>query len=659
MKRNCSILLCLTIISLLVLVPNQAYATTHPSDGSGGQISPASGSRVVSIPVKVVLVGIDPTLVDTSYIKWNFNLPTTTYGQVLNPQPYLTGVVYKVDYSFAFATSTFKSKLVSYLQSIEVDKQGPNPWFYYPAAEPGGYYSVTNFYPSQYVTYDANQVEDWIYKNQQDLGGFPSNGWTLMLLNLTELPSYDFGNYQTFLGAYRSAPPNGTAHYYSVSYRDSDLGYKLRYRDFMTGWGGVHRFWFDDLSAGPSFWTSYEDIPLQIILKDNNLNLGTPYGKTWFTQYISDYVSQATWNLVTPFFVYDPVYSDKYTLDIHILDNRTAVERTKVNIQSTIDLTKVKQAFQDLLPYAKIDASVAFEDLSKYPQLENVIDSNHIYTNSFTLGVNGQPLEYTIVDARPVYKYLQDNIHTFEPNFRRDRSEFTVPVFAFAFSNQTLFTFTYKWLIAKPDSEVNALLGVALGDVALVSMSQRQFQRGNYVTPIQPGRGQGLTETVIHESGHMLGLPHPHQFGSVGDFTLSVMGYYAYDYMFGQSDKDALRRAHVDGVYLQVQSMMYQLAQRGADVSIIFTRLKAADAEYNQMDYVAALQTVLNAESIANNMMKGPLQIGGQQGVILATSLGVLIGFAIAWLVLEQRIRTPRPLTHRPRRTGRQRPSRS
>ncbi len=663
LKVNCSNLLCLAIISLLVVVPNQAYAATQPFGGSGDQISPGSGSRVVSIPVKVVLVGINPGLVDTSYMKWNFNLPTTTYGQVLNPQPYLTGVVYKVDYSFAYASSAFKSKLVSYLQGIEVDKQGPNPWFYYPAGAPGGYYTVSNFYSLQYASYDANKVEDWIYRNQQDVGGFPSNGWTLMFLNLTELPSYDFGHYSDFLGDYRSAPPNGTAHYYSVSYRDSDLGYKLRYRDFMTGWGGVHRFWFDDLSAGPSFWTDYEDIPLQIILKDNTLDLGTAYGRTWFTQYVADYVWQATWNLIMPFFVYDPTYSDKYTFDIHIFDNRTAQEKKKIAPHSTIAVNKVKQAFQDLMPYAKIDASVTFEDMSKYPQLENVIESNFIYTDSFTFGVNGQPLRYGIVDARPVYKYLQDNIYTFEPNFRRDRSEFTVPVFAFAFSKDTLFTFTYKWFIQRPDSDVKALLGVALGDVALVSMSQRQFERGNFVSPVQPNKGLGFTEVVIHESGHMVGLAHPHQFGSIGDFTVSAMGYYTYDYVFGQSDKDALRRAHVDSIYLKVQSTMNQLAPRGADVSPILNQLKDVDGKYNQMDYEAALQSVLNAESMANNMMSGLSQGGIQQGptgsnanyLILGTSLGLIMGFAIAWLLVTRKIHISRPKARRPRRSTRRR----
>ena len=74
-----------------------------------------------------------------------------------------------------------------------------NPWFYYYQQDPSTGYVSQGYHSMNYVVYDANQAENWIYSNQQDLGGFPSNGWTIMWLNLTELPSYDFENYSAFL----------------------------------------------------------------------------------------------------------------------------------------------------------------------------------------------------------------------------------------------------------------------------------------------------------------------------------------------------------------------------------------------------------------------------------------------------------------------------
>ena len=110
MKGTRSYLLCFVIIGLMMLAPNQASAATHPLDGTGGQIAPSSGYRTVSIPVKVVFVGIDPATVDLSYSKWNVNVPSTIYGQVLAPQPYLTGVVYKLDYNYTFASNCVQSQ---------------------------------------------------------------------------------------------------------------------------------------------------------------------------------------------------------------------------------------------------------------------------------------------------------------------------------------------------------------------------------------------------------------------------------------------------------------------------------------------------------------------------------------------------------------------
>ena len=660
LKRTRSVLLCLAIISLLAFVPNQAYSSTHPLDGIGGSIGAANGTRVVSIPVKVVFVGVDPGTVDLDYSKWNVNIPTTIYGQILSPQPYLTGVVYKVDYSYTFASDAYKSKLISYLQSIQMAKKGVNPWFYYYVQDPSTGYVSQQYHSMNYVVYDANQVENWIYNNQQDLGGFPSNGWTIMWLNLTKLPSYDFGNYSAFLKTSRYGTPNGTAHYYGVGYTDTDLGYKLRYRDFMSGWGGVHRFWFDDLSAGPCFTSYPEELPIQIALRDNNYDLHSSYGRLWFSEYLSDYTSQAMLNLVTPALLYDPVYSQEYSFDIHVFDNRTALDKDAVDIRSTIDANVIKQAFENLLPSSKIDVSVTFEDLAKYPPLREMLHSSYKYANSFTFGVEfAQPQQYGIVDARPIYRYFQDNINVFEPNYRRDRTKYNVPVYAFAFSNETSMAVTNKWLITP-------ISGVALGDMALVSSSQYDFARGNSITPPQPNKGLGFTHDAIHEAGHMLGLPHPFDFGPVGNFILTPMSYYTWDYSFGQADKDALRRAHVDSIYLQVQSTMNQLAQRGADVSLIFIQLKDVDIKYNAMDYEAALASVLQAESTANNMLSNSSQgiiqqppVGSATYLLLAASLGLVVGFALAWLLIKRGVRGPSTRAPKRRKTADSRRRRS
>lgn len=549
--RSCYLLVPFLVgILIVTLLPSPAFVQQVAAQ--------VQAKREVAIPVNVVFVGIDPASVDMSYMKWAGNLPPTTYSQVLLPLPDVTGIAYNINYSFTFASSDYKSKLLSYLDSIQVMKGGPNPWFSYYIKENSGYVT-TQFHSVKYAVYDANKVESWLWGNQQDLGGFPSNGWTLMFLNLTELPSYDFQDYESFLSKQRQAPPNGTAHYYGVQYADEDLGYQLRYRDFMTGWGGIHRFWFDDFSAGPSFDTYPEELPLQIALKDSQYDLHNTYGKIWLTEYLTTYIFQATLNLITPPMLYAPFYSDQYSFHVHVFDNRTSIEKSEVDIKSTIHSQMIKQAFEDLVPYSKIDVSVTFEDLSKHPDLQTVIDSNYKFADSFTAGVDfSSPQQYGVVDVASVYKYFLDNMRTFEPNYRRDRSEHTIPVFVFAFSNQTTMAAFYKWL-------VEPFGGIALGDVAFIGFSQSDFQRGEQIDPPQPNSGLGFTHDVIHEAGHMLGLPHPFNFGPIGTFTLSPMSYFTWDYAFGQADKDALRRSHVDEIYLEVLSMLQKISGSQAD----------------------------------------------------------------------------------------------
>jgi hypothetical protein len=197
--------------------------------------------------------------------------------------------------------------------------------------------------------------------------------------------------------------------------------------------------------------------------------------------------------------------------------------------------------------------------------------------------------------------------------------------------------------------------------MAFVSFSQNEFVRGNLITPPQPDKGLGFTHDTIHESGHMLGLPHPFDFGPIGNFIQTPMSYYTWDYSFGQEDKDSLRRAQVDSIYLQVQSTMNQLAQRGADVSQIFTQLQDVNAKYNQMYYQSALGSVLQAQSTANNMMssssQGMLQqmpnSGSTTYLILAASLGILVGVALTWLLVKRGARRPSTRARqRRRKTG-------
>ena len=560
--------------------------------------------RSVSIPVKVVLVGFNEQEVDTTYLSWSGsykNLPDSITNIDLTSGN-STGVVFRPKYSCSFAPSVFKDDFVSYLRSIEKKAHGKNPWFgQYQVDKDNRDYYVSVPTAIDYVVYDANSVEDWLWNHTQDIDGYPEAGWTIIVAYLPELPSVSWSDVQAFKRTNGDQLPRSTPHYYGMSHMDVDLAYKSRYRDFMNAWGGHHRLWFVDLSAGPVFNSEWEDLPLQVALGDNNFDLSSTFGKKWITEYLADYIWQATYNFIAPNFVYYPRYSPNYQIDVFVLDDRDSAEKAKVAIQGTVDKEMVASAFKDLVPYSTVAVNLSFPEVTR--QLHELIRSHYKYTDSWIQGnIFGSPERYGIVDLRPIYQYILENMASFEQKARIGPDTITIPVFAFAFSGETYFTYTYKWSIGKTDWETGALLGIALEESVFISFNQWEFTRGDQVDPPQPGKGEGFTQTIIHEVGHEFGLMHPHAYGDIGDFIFSPMGYFTDDYTFGQTDKDALQRAHVDQMYMETESLLAQ-ASGNTDaaglVSQARDKLAEVDSAYASMEYRMAMGPLVAAYSLA------------------------------------------------------------
>jgi len=560
--------------------------------------------RSIPICIKVVLVGFSDKEIDTAHLSWSGsgkNLPESLSNFVFDSAND-TGVVFRPQYSFSFASSSFKDSLVTYLRSIEEKAHGKNPWFgQWQQDKKNKDYSVFEPLMINYVVYDANSVEDWLWNHGQDFGGYPEKAWTIVVAYLPELPSVSWGDFKAFKNTSGDTLPKSTPHYYGITHTDADLGYKSRYRDFMNAWGGHHRMWFIDLSAGPVFNSQYEDIPLQVAVGDNNIDLSSDFGRSWLTEYVADYIWQATANFVVPNFFYYPRYSPNYQIDIFILDDRSASEKSKVPIQGTVNKDAVAAAFQDLVPYSTVTVNLDFVQVSE--QLHDLIKSNYKYTDSWIYGgVFGEPQRYGIANLRPIYKYMLDNLSTFEHNAYQTQDRITIPVFAFAFTGETYFTYAYKWDIGKTDWETGALLGIALKEYVFISFNQWEFTRGDQIDPPQPGKGEGFTQTIIHEVGHEFGLMHPHQYGDIGDFIFSAMGYFTDDYKFGQTDKDALQRAHVDQIYMETELLLNQASTDPSAAQLIGQaqdKLSETDSAYNSVAYANAIQPALAAHQLA------------------------------------------------------------
>jgi hypothetical protein len=624
------------------------------------QVHSQSIGRAATIPVRVILVGLDG--VDTGYLSWSRassgNLPTQIPNMVLLSGNN-TGEVFYPQYTFVKASSSVKQGLIDYLKSIGKDAKDNNAWFHkYVQDDKNKDYCKTDFVSVNYVVYGADSVENWLWDHSQDLGGFMQNGWTIIVSYLPELPSITFNDYSRFEATNGKTLPSSKPHYYGISRVDSDLEYRFRYRDFMNAWGGQKgRMWFVDLSAGPVWNSRWDDLPLQVALGDNKIDPTSGFGKQWLTEYVSDYVWQATQNFIAPQFVYYPTYRPNYQIDVFVLDNRTAAEKSAVSIDRTIHKDPIVAAFQDLVPYSRINVDINFVDISS--GLRQTLVSSYKYTDSWTLGADWcEPEGYGVVDVRPAYKYLTEHLSDYETHPYLTEDTMTIPVFAFAFTGETYFTFGYKWYIGKTNWENGALLGIAMDQAVLISLNQYEFTYGDQVKPAQPGKGAGFTGTVIHEVGHELGLMHPHQYGYIGDFVFSAMGYFTNDYNFGQIDKDAIQRAHVDQTYIATQRILEQLPSAAS--SQVQAKLTGVDAAYSKMDYTGAMQGILSvyqsAQQLASTVTTATqtqtqtsttvtqvVTVTGESSTLYLAggiAVGLIVGVAVAALIMRKKQKT-------------------
>jgi len=615
MGKLLRLLFAIVLVCLIVLTSG---IPIHATGSPGTSIETSLiATRTVPLAIKVVFIGFNQSNINTSYMLWKENIPFKRPNQILT-EPKDTGVTFRLDYDIVFASTGFEKGLVAHLKKIETVKEMPNPWFGI---------SVRNY------LYDANKLEDWLYKNRELYGGFPSNGYTFFIANLTQLPSVTYD--QLARPWLKKAP---TPHYFNITYYDLDLGYRVRNREFMTAWGGHYGFWFLDLSAGPSFNTP-KDAPLQAVTVALEIDVGTIYGSKWLTEYLSDYLWESVWNLAVPQFTYAPKYSEKYRIVVTVLDNRTKEEKEHIPITKTVRPELIEKSYRDLIPYSDIQVAVKFLNCSDDKELQQAMAGSY---------KPSRDLAQSFVDLRPLYRFLQTKLSRYVANMSQNEKELTIPVFCFAFSKAYL-GYTYKWDVSASSAGEEALWGIAQEDMVVGALThENEFDRGNIVEPPQLGKGIGFSQLIIHEVGHMFGLMHPHQYGDTNDFVSSAMSYFCHDYNFSQFDKDALRRMHADHIMMETAVKLSELRSAAStkvtgyatmpELNEVERLISQADREYSSMNYTSAFLHTLNARRHA---LQALTKVAGLPNMTIFVAQWVFIlGAAVGYLFRRRQEKT-------------------
>ena len=590
-------------------------------------------NRSASLTINIAFLGITQAELNSTYLKSSVSLQPLKYQAIL-AGPLNTGVIFNFDYQLTFVDNSTSNKFAQYLSSIQ-KRQDTASRPLSPSGLVNPYFTNSSTLSvAQNYFYDADKVESWLGSNMTLFGGTPASGYTLIVADLSGLaiPSFTYPQYQSYFHCVSCPPPSAVvqAHYYNRTVTDPDLSLNMS-RHFMTGWGGTGRFYYMDLSAGPSYWTN--ELPVQVASQLRGISTTTYYGKLWMSKFIGAYVNGAVNNLFAPDQLYPVNYSSNYNVQLFVIDNRTSAEQAKgPKLQATINKTRIQQNLESLVPFATVTINIVYYNVTAFPGLAGIVANA---TTSLKDPASGRP----VVDGDLVYRWFTTNGLGHITNFinvTRTTSKIDIPGFLFAFKGNYTFGVPFKEDIGSA-SPSGTFGGEALGDMVLIGLSQTDFTLGNNSTYGQPNKGAGFTHAATHELGHMMGLNHPFIYDLTEDFTDTVMGYYAYSLGFSQFDRDSILRGVNDELLsfaLDALSTTPNNLFNSGDISMANQNVAQAESLYNTMDYAGAVPYSLAAADDASAAQQlgnsvSPALVFSLIGVVIGAIIGILVGYLI------------------------------
>ncbi len=566
-----------------LLAAQPAAAAGPPGLGGGAplrlsEIQPAGHPALhIATPVNIVFVGYQPKAIDVHRILSQlpakgdpivrtdpaFGLPGTAQD---------VGLRYDYRYRVQFASNAFDDAFFGYLSSIAI----VGPIDYYQQFYNDQLHNDLDVGPTTaYI--DANATEAWLeQQSRQRLGIVPDED-TVFLVNWYGRADFQFHDY------------------YHLGNIDPATGfdYGTLSESLTRAWGGNSGpTWFYDLSAGPDWDDNSYDVDDAQFDDEGVTEYRMPpiweYGNTTayrpFTDLSGDLAKVIRYDAIDMLFTPSPIFDPAATVP-----SPGGAKRIEVDVfegdpanngLSHLVAGVIQNSAQDLEPYYAVTASVTDQPLS-----DGVLDTYDIAT-----GVSNAPGCSDFMTFGPLGFpeaelgcYFRDHRAQYFPTAPGDAvipvADFTVPQYAFDFSGST-----------DPDFETGVPDLITEWDVApppgFVSLA-------------------GITLTTIHESGHFVGLSHPHDgYDSTSGIELGPFG--AFNFAW-DSDESATPMSYLpDGGSLTFDRFdrdnmsRWQVARlldlADTDAAAVLSRkhssqvdvqLAAADAEFSRA--VAAL----------------------------------------------------------------------
>jgi hypothetical protein len=557
-NRFSKVFVAIVIAASMALTPSAGHARaqddprpepfTHQHLNGLGSIGDAEATTTnitLTVPINLVFIGYSDQQVNREALM--DQLPATYDPVVRVPRFYgLPGRDMGLHYRFAYrtinATQHFEDQFFHRLAALGT----PGNLTYYQQLYNDQQHNVLDVTgPVLYI--DAPSVEAWLASNARSLGVDVADSYTIFFINWYNRPDFRFHVYT------KTDEPDPDTGFNFGAIRDSRK---------MIGWGGTtSRTWFYDLSAGPDWNTVNWEVDHPDLDGDGHVDYRMPpiweYTAGGFRDpsqlgadlgLVTRYVGIDM--LFTPSPLYDPINTrprlgGSKVVSVNMLEDDPASSGL-----SLINANKARAELSALEPYYRFDVNVQ----DHQPIETGAQHAFRIWTG--LLSDNDCWNAYGTPFAE-LFCYFDSHLSQYPtPHNPRD---YVINNFAFNTTDANM----DQWL---------GLLGFADDNWRDGTQSYNYVFDYNYTKDL----GYGFTSSTIHETGHHLGLSHPHDgydpetdvdfvpdgpffFAWTGDESNTVMSYMDLTTRFGVFNRDNMARWEVAGLLHDGDQLLGQL----------------------------------------------------------------------------------------------------
>ena len=389
---------------------------------------------------------------------------------------------------------------------------------------------------------DAQATESWLFLNAPNYDGLEdvNEGYVLYILE----PDFVAGD-----------TTDAWPYYYYLEAEDIDTGTEDSMNNLVSYGGNYPIYFIDLMTPPPSFGQGFGCVsgcadrannPPSWLMQDDDER----------DEIIAEYIEESIQFHFAPSYVYTPEYESSYEMDMILID-ATSDGSAAASATDYFNMATAQLALDFAVPYTDWTFEIVVVDIDDpvMDDYQNALEASTTTISSCYAGGQAQ-----VIDSRVLIQEADELII-------RPAGMVTIPVFVTIFDDCGWVDSEYT--MGSATSYEN---GTPFGVFMATGMNQ-----------LVDG---GLTGTVVHELGHMLGLAHPHhsfELNGTWEFEqdwfwgscASTMTYYdgLENIYFDAFNYDALDRGHAVVILDDVQNLRYE----------IWTELEAKGYEPNTL----------------------------------------------------------------------------